>query len=414
VAALLATAVVAVDAAGWLQWKTTTRTISRDADRGASVLARDWFVALPSFHQRARRLAVRDLGTATRQQLVEGLARLGRLQASWMPADPAGFTHLSHSALLGDQPAEALRRLGQALDRDPLSPSLRRLRAMVLKYLGALDAALEDLALAQALAPRLSTPEVELTPEDTREVQRMGLELRSSLYPRRRVEATLALARFLRDEGDLDEAWKVLLKSPHQPEIQIERAAWLLEDGEPSTAAPLLIEVAENGAYPRRIRARAWSLLAMARDQLGDGSGAVAAAEAVLALRSRSPDPYVTLARLALRRGDTELALVHLRRAWGMAPHDVRVLRQFAEVAVRAGRQADAKLALQRALEVEPDDPAHAIALARFELDHGDPAEAAMVISRGLDRFPTDAGLLRLADRLRRDVGAATGSKDLD
>jgi predicted TPR repeat methyltransferase len=110
------------------------------------------------------------------------------------------------------------------------------------------------------------------------------------------------------------------------------------------------------------------------------------------------------MARLAERRGDTEGALAHLRRAWGLTPTDVRLLNRISEVAEAAGESGDARLALRRAAELAPDSAAQAARLVDFELRHGLYMEAALDLGRFLDRFPTDPTLLRLADRLQRDV----------
>ncbi len=403
-AALLAAFVASVDTMGWLGWMAVAGTASVNPEAGALALAANPLAALPSFVHRARRLAVRDLGGASRETVVLGLARLGRLQALWMPTDPAGFTHLSHAAILGDRPSEAVARIDRAVALDPLSPSLRRLRALVLLYVGALDRAIEDLVVAYAVAPGLRSPPVELAPEDQGRVRRWGLELRGSLYPRRRVQTALELARSLRADGERDRAAAVLEPLRGHPEIVIQRAAWALEAGESRSALASLEALAQDRRIPRALRARSWSLIAVARDGLGDSDGALEAARAAIALERTSPAPYVTLSALALRRGDHEEALDHLRRAWGMAPADVGLLHRIAAVALQAGRQADGLLALERAVEIEPDEPRHVAALASVQLETGRFAEAAVTLSRGLDRFPADPELLRLAERLRREV----------
>ena len=104
------------------------------------------------------------------------------------------------------------------------------------------------------------------------------------------------------------------------------------------------------------------------------------------------------------RRGDTELALENARRAWGVAPADVRVLLTVSRLATKADKRADARLALQRAVEVAPDRADLRARLVSLLLDQGRYMQAAMVLSNALDRFPTDQRLLRLAARLQTET----------
>jgi Flp pilus assembly protein TadD len=88
-----------------------------------------------------------------------------------------------------------------------------------------------------------------------------------------------------------------------------------------------------------------------------------------------------------------------------MDPADTGLLTRIASVAEQAGKPADALLALERAVEIEPGTPRLAVLLVELQLRTGRYAEAAMSLSRALDRHPTDPGLLRLADRLPREIG---------
>ena len=189
------------------------------------------------------------------------------------------------------------------------------------------------------------------------------------------------------------------------PEVRLELARWAIEAGDFLGALTILAEITDRQTYPRALRSRAWSQAAVARELAGDPDGALQAAEAALALDPRSPAPYVTLAGLALNRGDSNAALDHLRRAWGMAPSDIGLLVQIAFVAEGAGRFADAALALERTVEIDPEEPRHVARLVALQLRTGRYTEAAVALSRALDRFPTEPELLRLAERLRREVG---------
>ena len=400
-----AVVVIAFDACGSYGWNRIARTMAVNPEAGALRLASSWVVALPPFIERSRRIAVRDLGMASRGAVVEALARLGGLQIRWMPVNPVGFTNRARDLLLRDQPHESLLMLADALARDPTSPSLHRLRALVLLSLGDHREGLDELAIAEAISPGLRSPKIELTPEDQRWVQLEGLRLRRDFYPRRPTQTAIALARELLRDDDRAAARNVLSEFENHPEVKMELARWAINEGDPETALELLREITSRAAFPRPLKARAWAMTAVALDQGGDIDGALEAAHSALRLDPRSPAPYVTLAGLAQRRGDSAAALDHLRRAWGMDPTDTRLLVRIAVVAEEAGKIADALLALSRAVEIESESPSLAARLAALQLRTGRFTEAAFTLSRALDRFPTDPGLLRLAEKLQRDVG---------
>jgi len=402
--AALAVVVTGIDTVSWFGWQRIARTMALNAEAGAAQLASSTFVSLPAFVERSRRLAVADLGAASREAVVQALARVGGLQVRWMPADPAGFTNHARELLLRDRAEAGRRALDDAILRDPTSPKLHRLRALVLLALGEERSALDDLAAAEAVAPGLRKPTVELTPENRRWVRLHGLRLRQAYYPRRRIENALALARELRADGDWAAARDVLSDLAYHPEVKLEMARWAIDDGDPERALDLLEEITSRVALPEALRARAWAVTAVALDQAGDGDGALQAAHSALRLDPRSSAPYVTLAGLAQKRGDSLEALEHLRRAWGINPSDTALLVRIAAVAEDAGKPADALLALGRAVEIEPDSPGLVARLAALQLRTGRFTEAALTLSRALDRFPTDPALLRLADQLRRDV----------
>ena len=128
-----ASAVVAsIDCFGWLGWQSVSGTLAVNSEAGALRLSASAGVYLPSFVERSRRLSVRDLGTASREVVIVALGRLGSRQVFWFGANAVGFTNLALQSLLRDQSDEALGYLGQGLSRDPTSPHLHRLRALVL------------------------------------------------------------------------------------------------------------------------------------------------------------------------------------------------------------------------------------------------------------------------------------------
>jgi len=366
--------VTALDTCGSYGWNRIARTMALDPEAGAVQLASSWVVALPPFVERSRKMAVRDLGMASRKSVVEALARVGGLQLRWISVDPVGYTNLARESLLRDRPRESLPMLDDALVRDPTSPSLHRLHALVLLALGDHRGGLGELATAEALSPGLRSPAVELTPEDHRWVQLAGLRLRSDFYPRRPTETAIALARELRVDGDRASARDVLSKFGNHPEVKMELARWAIDEGDSQYAIELLAEITSRAAFPRPLRARAWAMAAVALDQDGDVGGALEAAHSALRLDPRSAD--------------------------------TRLLVRIAVVAEEAGKPADALLALGRAVEIEPQSPDLVARLAALQLRTGRFTEAAVTLSHALDRFPTHPGLLRLAEKLQRDVAS--------
>jgi tetratricopeptide (TPR) repeat protein len=270
---------------------------------------------------------------------------------------------------------------------------------------GELSSALEDLAMAEAISPDLKVPAVDLTPEHRRSIRLRALELRSRIYPRRRLDSLLALAREHRNNGDIESARSVLSGYETHPEVSIQQARWAVEDGDASSAIAMLEPVLDRHALPRRVRAHAWSVMASARELIGDFDGATEAARHALQLDRHSIHAYVSLAALAERRGDHERALEYLRRAWGMNPSNTSLLTRIARVAERAGRGPDALLAMERAVQIDPSSPDLADGLVSLQLRQGRYSEAAVSLARALDRHPTNPQLLDLADRLRRDIG---------
>jgi tetratricopeptide (TPR) repeat protein len=278
------------------------------------------------------------------------------------------------------------------------------MQALVFLEMGRLEEALTRLAIAEALAPGLRSPPLELTPMDADRVRLEGLRLRRDLYPRNRAETAISLARELRSDGEIVEAGAILEELRGHPDIELEVARWAADAGRFEEALEVSMMVASRTAYPERLRATAWALIATTRDRSGDRVGALAAAETALLLDRGSPAPYVTLAHLAHSRCDVEGAFEYMRRARGMAPTNISLLLRFAAIAEEAGHRNEAILALTRAVEIEPSSADVAAKLVELQLRAGRHAEASIALSRALDLMPTDARLLSLAEHLHNDL----------
>lgn len=403
VAGIAATVAVA-DAVGAGWWRRTAAIASMDSTRAVRRIAADWPLAIPEAVHRSRRLVARDVGAAPAADLIAALDRLARLQRWWFHTDPVGFKNAARAALIRGRLTEAEVWLRSALVRSPSAPELHRLMAFTLMGLGRRNDGLGHLAEARGLAAGLTGSSPSLSAEETRWVRTEGLERALDLYPRQRARTAIALARELRLNGSIDRGRTALETEVAHPEVELELAAWDCEAGQLEEAAVRLESIAGRALIPASLRARAWAKLAELRDLQGDSAAAARAAGRALDLDPSSPAPHLALASLAERRGDRDQALRHLRTAWGLTPSDVRLLTRIAQVAEAAGELNDARLALQRAVQLDPESVVQAARLVDFELRNGQYMDAALDLGRFLDRFPTDPTLLRLADRLQREV----------
>jgi tetratricopeptide (TPR) repeat protein len=401
VAALL---VEAVSGIGWWTWRSIDARLSISPTAAGKELASSWLVALPSSAMWLRRLRVDELLSAPPEQAAPSFARVARAQQRWMPVYAAGWLNQGTAALLDGDVKDAFTAVQAAVRRNPTSPYLHRLVALLYMKDGRYDDALDELAQAEALAPGFRVPKVEILPGDDEWLRLEGLRRSAEVYPRKRASALLAYASELRRLGRGDEVSRVLQPVANAPMVRITRAEWCLDDNDAKEAADLLADVCGNPRMPSRIRARAFSVLARALDALGRSDEAERAAQTAAHLMPSSPWPYVALSRMARRRGDYQTALRYIRSAWGAAPADISVLLEVGDVAEKAGDLEDARLALQRATELAPDRPDLAARLVEFLLRHGRFMDAALHLSTFLDRFPSDPKLLRLAGQLEEQT----------
>jgi Tfp pilus assembly protein PilF len=396
--------VFTADTLGTWWWRETAADLAITPANGAARLANGGMLWVPAAVQRSRWLVSSDLIGAEASTIVAGLNRLGGLQRRLFPADPEGFKNGARAALVDNRVTEANRQLEEALLRDPSSPRLHRLVALVRFETGQRDVCLEHLADAESLAPGLRSPAVEVLPDEEKWIRLEGLRRRLDRYPRQRVATILTLAEEYR-RGGLGERGRAMLEReiPH-PEVELSLARWDRRDEKYRESADRLQALIDRRSYPAALRARAWALMAEVRDLQGNEDGAREAAEHALQLDPSSAAPYLALASLAENRGEWERALGHLRSAWGLAPTDTRLLLRIARVAEKADEPHDAQLALERAVQLEPASPVVAARLVDFLLRHGEYYEATVRLTGFLDRFPTDARLLRLADKINREV----------
>ncbi len=404
VVAALAVAVEGLSTIGIWAWDATAKSLRRDADAGAAVMIDSELLNLPAAVLRSRRLVVADLAAVDHGLAVMALEAVARRQIRCMVVHPEGYLNLARARLIQGRIFEGQADLAKGLDRDPTRPFAIRLLGLVTLFQGRFEEALDLLARAEAVAPGYRLPLVELGAEDEARVRLEGLDRRLTTYPRLRVETLISIGQSLRMMGRMDEAEQRLEQAAGDPRADLVRAQWALNDGDAPAAAGMAQGLVQQRRLPRRIRAQAWSILSRALGVQGDSQGALAAAQRALRLAPESAEPYLALARIAQGRGDVDEAVNHLRRAWGMDPSNVGILFQFAQVAERAGLKADARLALERAVDLDTGNTATVLRLVDFQLRTGALMEATMTLSRALDHAPADPNLLKMAERLRREV----------
>lgn len=402
--AILAVAVEGLNTLGLWAWDAAAELVRKDAPAGAEKLISSVLLDLPPAVLRSRRLVVADLATADIDGAVKALEAVARRQIRCMGVYPVGYLNLARARLIEGRVFEGQTDLAKALDRDGTRPFAIRLLGLVNLYQGRYEEALDFLAQAEAVAPGYRSPVIELGVEDEASVRLDGLERRLATYPRLRVDTLITIGQSLRMMGRMDEAFERLEEVAGDPRADLVRAQWTLNDGDAPAAAGMAQGLVQQRRLPTNIRASAWSVLSRALEIQGDSQGALAAAQRALRLSPESAAPHLALARIAHGRGDAEEAVSHLRRAWGMDPSNAGILFQFAQAAERAGMTADARLALERAVDMDPGNVNTVLRLVDFQLRTGAFMEATMSLSRALDRSPANPDLLKMAERLRREV----------
>lgn len=402
--AALAVFIELIGVVGWWGWRRLVVELYESPARGAIMLVEDPALRIPSVVRRSRRLPSRELAKAADVLVEPALLSLSARQLRWAPVDPVGFVNRARAKLIEGAIDGGFADLEAAVMRDPRSPGLHRLVALVERSRGRSSEALDHLATAMGLGSGDRPTGLELTPEEEAWVRLEALERRLDYYPRSRAEGVIALAKEYRSRGEDELGREYLGEESDDPRVALELARWDLLEGATPEAERRLLELSRRKGLTSSLLAETWAVMATVRDRQGDTEGAIAAADTAMSYDPRSATPYRVLATLAERRGDMSEALEHLRRAWGMNPTDVRLLMVVARTAEKAGEYDDARLALERAAKVDAASSHVAAALVEFHLRRGDLMDATLALSDALDRFPTDPRLLRLADRLRAEV----------
>lgn len=144
-----------------------------------------------------------------------------------------------------------------------------------------------------------------------------------------------------------------------------------------------------------------------------DGGRPAAARPLLAAVRRRSP-PSSQLAelaaRLAMREGRADLALLEMDEAVAREPHDAALHKRRADVRVRLGDREGAARDAAEAVILNRDDPVAKALLGALMLDLGRPADAIACLSEAVSSSPANPGYregLAAAQEAHGDAEAA-------
>jgi tetratricopeptide (TPR) repeat protein len=104
-----------------------------------------------------------------------------------------------------------------------------------------------------------------------------------------------------------------------------------------------------------------------------------------LQLDANLAPPYITMARIAVMQGQTQLALQQVQKATALDPHSAEAYGALAEVYEADGRTNDALTAMQRAIDLAPDSWRWPLQLGNFQVAAGNLKEAASQYQRAVD-----------------------------
>jgi predicted Zn-dependent protease len=241
----------------------------------------------------------------------------------------------------GDDEAARLERLllrGQ--QGDPAAE--KELRATIkTKEAGAADLALEALALGylatyrHAEAARALDQWLELEPKST-----TALALRGRLRER--------AFRMADAEADYQRALEL---DPGHRDARLRLAELLLDQARATEALPHF----ERLSRVRKDDPAVVIGLARCRFALGQVEEATKLLDDLLARHPKLPDALRERGKVALAGGDTDKALVHLRRAEAAAPYDVQTAYQLAKCLKLLGKEEEAKQQLARLERLQAD-----------------------------------------------------------
>ncbi|CAN5664703.1 hypothetical protein BH23PLA1_BH23PLA1_27740 [soil metagenome] len=285
------------------------------------------------------------------------------------PESPEALLGSALVALRLDQHEAAEARLNRLLAVAPRSAHALGLRSLARLGLGRLESAQEDAEAALAIDPSPS-----------RERLQLRMLLANGQTDRLRLDDPDELD-LLPGAGpgliaELRSAAKALDRPGPEAESSpvprlLTRAVLLSAIGDPEaeSVARQAVILAPTSPEARWTRARL-------RDRSGDVEGALADAEAGLAIDPRHPRLLALRGLLKIESGATEPGLADLNRAGALAPGDLAVARYRARGLYRLGQDAEALAQWTIVLNRDPEDPRAYLARARVLRRLGDGEQA--------------------------------------
>ncbi len=178
-----------------------------------------------------------------------------------------------------------------------------------------------------------------------------------------------------------------------RPEILMQRASGLLDEGRTGAARPLLAAIARI-APPSPALALLTARLALREDRLDD-----AGQELDRAVERHAGDAplYKLRAELRLRRGDLVGAAADAAEAVVLCPADPAGKALLGIVLLQLGKHDDAVTCLAEAVRTQPANPAFLQGLAAAQESQGDVAGAAATLDTAIDRCPAAPALRNAA-----------------
>jgi predicted CXXCH cytochrome family protein len=135
---------------------------------------------------------------------------------------------------------------------------------------------------------------------------------------------------------------------------------------------------------PNTLEDRFYLALAQIRDQANLAKGLPAFQQALAALHSQRPEPYLELAVALRAAGQAKLALAAFQDALRRDPTYLPAMLEYAAALKDAGQNAQALAIAKRAAAAAPGDPRALNALGQAQLDTGDLSGATATLKHGL------------------------------
>jgi len=185
---------------------------------------------------------------------------------------------------------------------------------------------------------------------------------------------------------------KALPALQHVFELQMERVRLVYQVQGAQAALPLLNDLGQQNPH----EAQVFTLLARARAEAGDGSGAEKAARTALRLRPEQAEMHLLLGRLQRSAGQLDQAILHLSEAARLDPDHLEAYLELGQAYQERREYVQAVRVYQRAVKVAPQDSRAYYQAGMLLRDSKDYAGAESMLRRAAELCPDDANIRRL------------------